>query len=142
MSESDSETEYDGEIQESPSQLQQQQQQLPELIKEWTTTEEEIKVLTAEIREKKKKVQAVRKIILSIMKGSQIGKVNISSGSITNRTTKAKSSLTKKYIIETLTLYFGNAEQAKACAKFLEDNRTTRYVDHLKLETSTTSQET
>ena len=64
MSVSDSDTEFgEAEIQESPSQLQQQQQQLPELIKEWTTTEEEIKVLTAEIREKKKKVQAVRKIM-------------------------------------------------------------------------------
>ena len=48
-------------------------QQLPNLLKEWMQTESELKALSAEIREKRKKLAVVRTMITKIMKQGQIG---------------------------------------------------------------------
>ena len=111
------------------------QQSLPGLIKEWITTEDELRTLSAEIREKRKRVKVVKGLIVGIMKTGKIGRLNISAGAVTARTKSSKAPLTKKYIVETLTDFFkGNKEQAEACAAFLHDRRPMKTVDNLDLE--------
>ena len=109
--------------------------QLPGLIKEWMTTEEDLKTLNAEIREKRKRVKLVRQMITTIMKGGKIGRLNISSGAVTTRTKQTKAPLTKKFLTSTLTEFFnGDAVKAAACAAFLEEHRPLKSVDSLSLE--------
>ena len=111
------------------------QQSLPGLIKEWITTEDELRTLSAEVREKRKRVKVVKGLIVSIMKTGKIGRLNISAGAVTARSKSTKAPLTKKYIVETLTDFFkGNKEQAEACAAFLHDRRPMKTVDNLDLE--------
>jgi len=109
--------------------------ELPGLIKEWITTEDELRTLSAEIREKRKRVKVVKALIVTTMKTGKIGRLNISAGAITARTKSSKAPMTKKYIVETLTDFFkGNKEQAEACAAFLHANRTMKVVENLELE--------
>ena len=110
--------------------------QLPALVKEWMATNEEIKNLSAEVREKRKHAKQIHQMILKIMKGGGIGKLNIASaGAALIRTKRTKAALTKKYLITTLTTFFkGNEELAKECAAFLESQRTTKTIDTLNLE--------
>jgi hypothetical protein len=110
-------------------------QQLPGLIKEWMATESDLKTLSAEVREKRKRSKLVKAMIVKIMKGGQIGKLNISAGAVTTRVKNAKAPLTKKYIAETLTGFFnGDATKAAACAAYLEEHRPLKVTENLTLD--------
>ncbi len=110
-------------------------QQLPNLLKEWMQTESELKTLSAEIREKRKKLAVVRTMITKIMKQGQIGKVNISTGAVVNRVKQTKASFTKKFLKDALTSFFkGDAKKAEECATFLEQQRPLKKTETLALE--------
>jgi len=109
--------------------------QLPTLIKEWMSTEDDLRTLSAEIREKRKRVKLVRQMIMTIMKGGKIGKLNISAGAVTTRTKSTKAPMTKKYLKETLTNFFGgDVSKAEACAAYLDQHRPMKAVDSLSLD--------
>lgn len=109
--------------------------QLPDLIREWRALEADLNDLSAEVREKRKRVKAVRDMIMNIMKGNRIGALNISSGAVMTRTKSTKVPLTKKFITETLVDFFkGNRAQAEACAAYLDEHRPLKATDSLTLE--------
>ena len=109
--------------------------QLPGLIKEWMNTEDELKTLSAEVREKRKRVKVVRAMIKKIMKGGKIGRLNISAGAVTARTKSTKAPMTKKYLTGALTEFFkGDVAMATACAAYLDEHRPLKAVDSLSLE--------
>lgn len=109
--------------------------QLPGLIKEWMATEEELRILSAEVRAKRKRATHVRSMIVKIMKGGKIGRLNISAGAVTTQSKSAKAPLTKKYIKETLTDFFnGDTAKAEACAKYLDEHRPIKSTDKLSLD--------
>jgi hypothetical protein len=110
-------------------------QQLPTLIKEWMSTEEELRTLSAEMREKRKRAKTVREMVMRIMKGNKVGKLNISAGAVTTHTKATKAPMSKKYVVDALTTYFaGDRTKAEACAKFLDDNRPLKTTDSLTLD--------
>lgn len=109
--------------------------QLGSLIKEWMTTEDELKTLGAEVREKRKRVKMVRQMIVKIMKGSKIGRLNISAGTVTTHTKNTKAPLSKKFLVSALTEFFGgDSVKAAACATFLDDHRPLKVVENLALD--------
>jgi len=113
-------------------------QQLPMLIKEWMTTEDELRTLSAEVKEKRKRVKAVREMIMKIMKGNKLGQLNISAGAVTRRTKTAKVPMTKKYLLDKLTDFFeGNKAMAEKCAAYLHDQRPLKASESLTLESTT-----
>jgi hypothetical protein len=110
-------------------------QQLPNLIKEWMTTEEELRTLSAEMREKRKRAKTVRDMVMRIMKGNKVGRLNISAGAVTTHTKATKAPMSKKYVVDALTTYFsGDRTKAEACAKFLDENRPMKTTDSLTLD--------
>jgi hypothetical protein len=115
--------------------------QLPDLIREWRALEASLNDLSAEVREKRKRVKAVREMIMNVMKGNKIGALNISSGAVMTRTKSTKAPLTKKYITETLVDFFkGNRAQAEACAAYLDEHRPVKATASLTLEPIATPQ--
>jgi len=109
--------------------------QLPGLIKEWVTTEDMLRTLGAEVKEKRKRVKLVREMIMKIMKGNKLGRLNISAGAVTTRTRQAKAPLTKKFVIETLTGFFdGNKVMAEKCAAYLDEHRPLKKSESLTLD--------
>ena len=109
--------------------------QLPGLIKEWMNTEDELKTLSAEVREKRKRVKLVRGMIMKIMKGGKIGRLNISAGAVTARTKQSKAPMTKKFLTAALTDFFkGDIAMATACAAYLDEHRPLKATDSLSLE--------
>ena len=110
-------------------------QQLPTLIKEWMNTEDELKTLSAEVREKRKRVKLVCGMIMKIMKGGKIGRLNISAGAVTARTKQTKAPMTKKFLTSALTDFFkGDVAMATACATYLDEHRPLKATDSLSLE--------
>lgn len=109
--------------------------QLSTLIKEWLTTEDELRSLSAAIREKRKRAKTVKDLIVKIMKGGGIGKLNISAGAVTTRTKVTKAPLSKKFLTSALTDFFkGDAEMAAACAAFIEEQRPVKSTENLSLD--------
>lgn len=109
--------------------------QLPTLIKEWMATEDELRSLSAEIREKRKRSKVVKGMIMNIMNGTKIGQLNISAGSVIKQTKATKAPLTKKFLVESLTEFFkGDAEMAKKCAAFIDEHRPMKSTDNLTLQ--------
>jgi hypothetical protein len=114
-------------------------QQLPNLIKEWMTSEEELRTLSAEIREKRKRAKTVRDMVMRIMKSNKVGRLNISAGAVTTHTKATKAPMSKKYVVDALTTYFaGDRAKAEACAKFLDENRPLKTTENLALDPITT----
>jgi hypothetical protein len=109
--------------------------QLGVLIKEWLNTEEELRTLGAAVREKRKRVKAVKGLIVKIMKGGNIGKLNISAGAVTTRVKATKAPLSKKFLTSALTDFFsGDAAMAAKCAEFIEAQRPIKTTENLSLD--------
>jgi hypothetical protein len=109
--------------------------QLPVLIKEWMTTEDEIRSLSAAVREKRKRSKMVKSMIMTIMSGSKIGQLNFSAGSVIKQTKSSKAPLTKKYLTESLTEFFkGDIDMANKCAAFIDEHRPMKSTDNLTLQ--------
>ncbi len=109
--------------------------QLPVLIKEWMATEDELRSLSAAIREKRKRSKTVKGMIMTIMNGTKIGQLNFSAGSVVKQTKATKAPLTKKFLVESLTEFFkGDADMAKKCAAFIDEHRPLKSTDNLTLQ--------
>jgi len=114
--------------------------QLPTLVKEWMTLRDEVETLGAALREKRKRIKLVRDMIGKIMKGNKLGQLKISAGAVRQKITKTKAPMSKKYLITTLTEFFGgNTEMATKCAAYLDEHRPMRVTENLQLDATATS---
>lgn len=110
-------------------------QQLQILIKEWMTAESDLNTLSAEIREKRKRAKAVRGMITQLMKGNNVGQLNISSGQVIQRTHTKPTGLSQKLLISSLTEFFsGDKAMADKCLAFINSRRPLKEVDTLEME--------
>ena len=108
---------------------------LPNYLKEWLTLEDDLKVLSAAVREKKKRMGILQGLITKTMKGHKIARVNIKSGAILYQNKQTKESMGKKFIITKLTEYFkGDIIKATEIYNYLEEKRGKKTKDNLKLE--------
>lgn len=108
---------------------------LPNYLKEWLTLEDDLKVLSAAVREKKKRMGILQGLITKTMKGHKIARVNIKSGAILYQNKQTKESMGKKFIVSKLTEYFkGDIIKATEIYNFLEEHRGKRNKENIKLE--------
>jgi Family of unknown function (DUF5760) len=108
---------------------------LPNYLKEWLTLEEDLKVLSAAVREKRKRMGILQGLITKTMKGHKIARVNIKSGAILYQNKQTKESMGKKFIVSKLTEYFkGDIIKATEIYNFLEEHRGKRNKENIKLE--------
>jgi hypothetical protein len=108
---------------------------LPNYLKEWLTLEDDLKVLSAAVREKKKRMGILQGLITKTMKGHKIARVNIKSGAILYQNKQTKESMGKKFIITKLTEYFkGDIIKATEIYNYLEEKRGKKTKDNIKLE--------
>ena len=108
---------------------------LPNYLKEWLTLEDDLKVLSAAVREKRKRMGILQGLITKTMKGHKIARVNIKSGAILYQNKQIKESMGKKFIISKLTEYFkGDIIKATEIFNYLEEHRGKKSKDNIKLE--------
>ena len=108
---------------------------LPNYLKEWLALEDDLKVLSAAVREKKKRMGILQGLITKTMKGHKIARVNIKSGAILYQNKQTKESMGKKFIITKLTEYFkGDIIKATEIYNYLEEKRGKKMKENIKLE--------
>lgn len=101
----------------------------PTLLREWLSREEDLKNLTAAIKEQRSRIKVLKALITERMKSTNTGKLDIPArGSVLIQPQKPKkATLNKKYLLTALTEYFkGDAEAASMCVHYIELHRPTQ----------------
>ena len=112
-------------------------QELPNLMRQWMRTQEEMNTLNAEIRQRRTQAKALREVILRIMETNNLAQLNISKGAVVHETREIKGSMSADYIARHCKDFF-NGDEAKASAlmAYLNEHRETKVKHDLKLRPS------
>ena len=99
-------------------------QDLSHTVKEYLTLESEIQKLNIALKERKLKMKALSGIILEKMSDNDIHHINIKNGILVYKETETYKGLTKKSLLNGLSLYYNNnPEQASDVAHSILSNR-------------------
>ena len=102
-------------------------------VKQWLQIENDIKELQKIIREKKKDKKIFTENLVNIMKENEIDCFDISDGKILYTKNKVKQSLSKKHLLNALSVYFKNdSERAKDAANFVLDSREVKIKENIR----------
>jgi len=107
---------------------------LPGLLKQWMTLQEQIATLTAEVNQKRKHGKALRDTILRIMDLNKVAALNVNRGTIAHRVRERAEPVSNAYLMKHLTSFFdGDESKAKNLVDYLESRREVTTVHDLKL---------
>lgn len=115
---------------------QQELQQLSSIIKEWKETNEQIKVLNEQVREKRKRLKVQEEMILRIMKKHNIGALDLkgSGGRILYRRSSSKAGLNEKLLFGLLSQHLKSEGAAAEAIKFITEHRESKTKETLTYE--------
>jgi len=104
---------------------QQELSQLSNIIKEWKETNEQVKTLNEQIREKRKRLKVQEEMILRIMKKHNIGALDLkgSGGRILYRRSTSKGGMNEKLLFGLLSQHLKSETAAADAVKFITENR-------------------
>ncbi len=114
----------------------QEMAQLKQVIVSWRELETECSVLSAQIREKKKRQKALEEIILRIMKKHNIGALDLkgSGGRLLYRRQTTKGPLNIKTLTGLLTTHLKSEGAATDALKFISEHRGAKVRESLLYE--------
>jgi hypothetical protein len=115
---------------------QQELSQLSSIIKEWKETNEQIKVLNDQVREKRKRVKVQEEMILRIMKKHNIGALDLKSsgGRILYRRSTTKSGINEKNLFSLLSQHLKSETDAASAIKYITEHREAKTKESLRYE--------
>jgi hypothetical protein len=98
--------------------------ELIQLIKDWITTDNEIRELNKQAKQRKDKLKKVSQNLINTMKENEIDEFNVKDGKIMYSKTSVKKPITKKNLLTILSKYYkGDISQAFEMNNFILDNR-------------------
>jgi hypothetical protein len=115
---------------------QQELSQLSNIIKEWKETNEQVKVLNEQVREKRKRLKVQEEMILRIMKKHNIGALDLkgSGGRILYRRSTSKGGMNEKLLFGLLSQHLKSEVAAADAVKFITENREAKTKESLLYE--------
>jgi hypothetical protein len=109
--------------------------ELPELIKRWLKTQDEIATLNSEIKQRRTTGKALKDVILRIMETSGYNNLSTSKGMIIHKTRETPEKLSNDYLLKHCKEFFSGDElKAKKLVDYLEQNRATTVKHDLRLQ--------
>lgn len=123
----------------SPEEQQRAQQELSQLaniIKEWKETNEQVRTLNEQVREKRKRLKVQEEMILRIMKKHNIGALDLkeSGGRILYRRSSSKASLNPKTLSALLSQHLKSEQAAADAIKYITEHREAKVRESLLYE--------
>ena len=98
--------------------------ELIQLIKDWITTDNEIRELNKQAKQRKDKLKKVSENLINTMKENEIDEFNVKDGKIMYSKTSVKKPITKKNLMTILSKYYkGDISQAVEVNNFILENR-------------------
>jgi hypothetical protein len=109
--------------------------ELPNLLKRWMATQEEMTTLNAELKQRKTQSKALKDVILRIMESNKVVQLNVSKGSVVHKTREVTESLTNAYLLKHCSDFFsGDMSKAEALVNYLEEHRATTVRHDLRFQ--------
>ena len=107
---------------------------LVNIIKSWIEQDDQIKVLQAQMKERREKRKKLTTDLVSIMKDNEIDCFDITSGKILYCKNKTKVPLNKKTLYETLEKYFGDRPDIDVTSvrDYVLENRETKVTENIR----------
>ena len=120
----------------NPITEQQELQTLRQIIGTWREMEMEVSTLSAEVREKKKRMKALEEMVLRIMKKYNIGALDLkgSGGRLLYRRQTTKAALNPKVLTGLLATHLKSETAAAEAIKYIGENRESRIRESLLYE--------
>jgi hypothetical protein len=98
--------------------------ELVQLIKDWITTDNEIRELNKQAKQRKDKLKKVSQNLINTMKENDIDEFNVKDGKIMYSKTNVKKPITKKNLMSILSKYYKeDISQAIEMNNFILENR-------------------
>jgi len=98
--------------------------ELVQLIKDWISTDNEIRELNKQAKLRKDKLKKISQNLISTMKENEIDEFNVKDGKIMYAKTNVKKPITKKTLMTVLSKYYkGDISQAIEVNNFILENR-------------------
>jgi hypothetical protein len=98
--------------------------ELIQIIKDWITTDNEIRELNKQAKQRKDKLNKISQNLMNTMKENEIDEFNVNDGKIMYAKTSVKKPITKKNLLSILSKYYkGDTSQATDVNNFILDNR-------------------
>jgi hypothetical protein len=98
--------------------------ELVQLIKDWMTTDNEIRTINKELRARKERLKKVSEDLMKTMKENEIDEFNTKDGTLIYSKTNIKKPITKKSLATILSKYYnGDTTQAVEMNNFIMKNR-------------------
>tara|TARA_Y100000768_G_C23613986_1_gene511818 strand:- start:42 stop:392 length:351 start_codon:yes stop_codon:yes gene_type:complete len=109
-------------------------QELLNYVKEWIKVDNEIKVLQSEIKTRRVQKNNLSDTLVTFMKDNEIDCFDLNEGKIMYTSTKVKSPLSKKYLLESLSSYFNEIPNIDSndVAEFVLDNRNIKIKEGIR----------
>ena len=102
-------------------------------VKNWLEIENEIKYMQKTIKVKRKEKKEITGNLLEIMRQNEIDCFDITDGKLIYTKNKVKTSLSKKHLMASLTLYFKDDQQkATDITGFILDSRKVTVKENIK----------
>ena len=110
-------------------------EELSNSVKEYLNLDDEIKKLNIAIKERRLKMKMLSNIILDSMSNNDIHHINIKNGVLVYKETESFKGLSKKTLLDGLSIYFNNNEdKTSEAAQTVMDNRPKVKKVSLKLQ--------
>ena len=108
-------------------------EQLINFIKQWIDTEDEIKILQKQLKEKRSEKKILTESLVDVMKTNDIDCFDINNGKLIYTKNKVKSNLSKKMLIASLHEYFGeNANEVERLSNHILNSRKEIIKENIK----------
>lgn len=123
----------------SPEEQQRAQQELSQLaniIKEWKETNEQVRTLNEQVREKRKRLKVQEEMILRIMKKHNVAALDLkgSGGRILYRRSTTKGGMNDKLLFGLLSQHMKSETSAAEAIKYINEHREAKPKESLVYE--------
>lgn len=106
---------------------------LIENIKEWIQIDNELKELQKAARERRERKKELTASLVDVMRDNEIDCFDVNDGKLIYTQTKVKETMSKKYLLNTLSNFFkDDPEQALNLSEFILNNRQEKVRENIK----------
>lgn len=111
-----------------------QKAKIIESIKRWVKIDNEIKQLKKEENTRKKILKEISNTLIETMRENEIDEFSIKNGKLMYSKQNVKKPITKKNLVDILSKYYDDSEEAQRVTEFIDENREVKEKEVLKFK--------
>ena len=103
-------------------------------IRSWLSLDSRLKELQKQIKTIRKEKKQVTEQLTQVMRENDIDCFDINDGKLIYSSRNVKKPLSKKHLLDSLTKYLNNKEEAKDIGTFIMNTRSSKIVENIRIK--------